>query len=203
RPRGGRPRAVRELRPRGEGRGHSRPGLVDLRPPRRRPERRRRVAGVGGAEGHPAAAAGGGGRRRRRRGGPGHVGGRARAGRQGATALHRFSTRPWGVGVDHGLQPTTDRMRVTRASRNVVQEIDGRPAFDVYKDYAARRGVELSAATAGPFLIGNELGIYVFDEIKKARAPLSVGTDGSLTCAAEIPEGAYVSILDGQPARMV
>src|SRR5262249_26822054 len=131
------------------------------------------------------------------------VGGHGRAATDAATALHTFSTRPWGVGVDHGLQPTTDRMRVTRASRNVVQEIDGRPAFDVYKDYAARRGVELSAATAGPFLIGNELGIYVFDETRKARGPLSVGPDGSLTCAAEIREGAYVSILDGQPARMI
>jgi methyl-accepting chemotaxis protein len=132
-----------------------------------------------------------------------YVGGHGKAATDAATALHAFSRKPWGVGVDHGLQPTTDRMRVTRASRNVVQHIDDRPAFDVYKEYAARRGVELNASNAGPFLIGNELGIYVFDEIKKVRAPLSVGADGSLTCAAEIPEGAHVSILDGQPARMI
>lgn len=132
-----------------------------------------------------------------------YVGGHGKASTDAAAALHVFSRSPWGVGVDHGLQPTTDRMRVTRASRNIVYELDGRPAFEVYQEYAARRGLELEPSTAGPFLIGNELGIYVFDEIKKARAPLSVGADGSLTCAAEIPEGAYVSILDGQPGRMV
>jgi methyl-accepting chemotaxis protein len=132
-----------------------------------------------------------------------YVGGHGKAATDAATALHAFSRKPWGVGVDHGLQPTTDRMRVTRARGSVVHEIDGRPAFDVYKDYAARRGIDLTPANAGPFLIGNELGIYVFDEIKKARAPLSVGADGSLACAAEVPEGAYVSILDGQPARMI
>jgi methyl-accepting chemotaxis protein len=92
---------------------------------------------------------------------------------------------------------------VTRASGNVVRQIDGRPAFDVYKDYAAGRGVKLTAENAGPFLIANELGIFVFDEPRRARTPLSVGADGSLTCAAEIHEGATVSILDGEPTSMV
>ena len=53
----------------------------------------------------------------------------------------------------------------------MVQEIEGRPAFEVYRDYARERGVTLEPASAGPFLIGNELGILVFDEIKRARAP--------------------------------
>src|SRR4029453_12006548 len=78
-----------------------------------------------------------------------------------------------------------------------------RPAFDVYREYAASKGVSLEPATAGSFLIGNELGIVVFDEIKRARRPLSVGADGSLSCAAEIPEGAHVAILDGEADSMV
>jgi len=132
-----------------------------------------------------------------------YVGARGRAATDSAAVLHTFSRKPWGVGVDHGLKPTGRRMRVTRSSRNVVQQIDGRPAFDVYKEYAASRGVKLTAENAGPFLIGNELGIFVFDELRRARAPLSVGADGSLACAAEIAEGASVSILDGEPASMV
>ena len=131
------------------------------------------------------------------------VGGRGQASTDAAVAMHAFARKPWGVGVDHGLQPTTARMRVTRASRNVVQQIDGRPAFDVYKEYAKGRGVSLTPENAGPFLIANELGVYMFNGLKKARAPLSVGADGSLTCAAEIPEGAHVSILDGEPTQMV
>jgi methyl-accepting chemotaxis protein len=131
------------------------------------------------------------------------VGGGTRAHGDGAAVLHTFSRTPWGVGVDHGLKATTRPMRVTRATRNVVYELDGRPAFDVYREYAATKGVSLQPDRAGAFLIGNELGLLVFDEIKRARAPLSVGSDGSLSCAADIPEGAQVAILDGEPDSMV
>jgi hypothetical protein len=131
------------------------------------------------------------------------VGARGQVAADGAAVLHAFSRKPWGVGVDHGLRPNSARMRVTRASANVVEQIDGRPAFDVYKEFAAARGVSLTPENAGAFLIANELGIHVFDELRRARAPLAVGANGSLTCAAEIPEGASVSILDGEPASMV
>jgi methyl-accepting chemotaxis protein len=131
------------------------------------------------------------------------VGASADAHTDGAAVLHAFSPHAWGVGVDHGLDAASQRMRVTRASGNVVHQLDGRPAFDVYRDYAASKGVKLQPPSAGPFLIANELGIYTFDEVKRARAPLSVGADGSLSCAAGIPQGAEVAILDGQPDKMV
>jgi methyl-accepting chemotaxis protein len=50
-----------------------------------------------------------------------------------AAAIHVFSEHPWGVGVDHGLRPTTRPMRVTKAEGNVVHEIDGHPAFAAYE----------------------------------------------------------------------
>ena len=132
-----------------------------------------------------------------------HVGHAGSAATDSAVALHVFSRQPWGVGVDHGLRPTTERMQVTRAAKNVVHEIDGRPAFDVYRDHAAKRGTSLTPESAGGFLIGNELGIYFFDKLHRARAPLAVGPDGSLACAGEIPQGASVCILDGEPDSMV
>jgi methyl-accepting chemotaxis protein len=92
---------------------------------------------------------------------------------------------------------------VTRAEANVVFEIDGQPAFSVYEKHAAERGVRLTRENASPYLIANELGIHFFERIGRARAPLSVGPDGSLICAAEIPRGSMVSILDGDPDSMV
>src|SRR5207253_11083609 len=77
-----------------------------------------------------------------------------------AVALHVFSASPIGVGVDHGLRPSTPKMVVTRAEGNVVHELDNRPAFDAYKDYARARGVALTRENAGPFLINNELGVF-------------------------------------------
>ncbi len=41
------------------------------------------------------------------------------------------------------------------------------------------------------------------DRVARARAPLSVGTDGSLTCAAGVRQGSQVAILDGVPKNMV
>ncbi len=114
-----------------------------------------------------------------------------------------FSATPWGVGVDHGLRSTTKQMRVTRASGNVVFELDGEPAFEVYVRHAAARGIHLTREDAAPYLIGNELGIHFFDRIIRARAPLSVNADGSLSCVGEIPQGSMVSILDGETQSMV
>jgi methyl-accepting chemotaxis protein len=131
------------------------------------------------------------------------VGTNGRAGTNAAVAMHVFSASPWGVGVDHGLRSTTAQMRVTKAQGNVVQEIDGQPAFKVYQRHAAERGVTLNAADATPYMVSNQLGIHFFQDIARSRAPLSVGEDLSLTCAAEIPKGAMVSILDGDPVSMV
>jgi methyl-accepting chemotaxis protein len=52
-------------------------------------------------------------------------------------------------------------------------------------------------------MIANELGIHFFDTVTRVRAPLLVSHDGSLTCAAAIPEGAMISILDGDPESMI
>jgi hypothetical protein len=124
------------------------------------------------------------------------VGSALRTTSTGAALLHVFSSRRWGVGVDHGLNPATEPMRVTRARGNVVYEIDGRPAFDVYREYAKAKGLDLRPESAGAFFINNELGLIFFNELRKARAPLS-SKDGALTCAAEVPQGANVCILDG------
>jgi methyl-accepting chemotaxis protein len=132
-----------------------------------------------------------------------HVGAAESASSDSAAAVHVFSTSPWGVGVNHGLRSTTKQMRVTKAVGNVIHELDGEPAFRVYARHAAARGIELTPENAAPYLIGNELGIHFFDRIIRARAPLAVGSDGSLSCAAEVPQGSLVSILDGETKSMV
>jgi len=131
------------------------------------------------------------------------VGTGERAATDAATALSVFGLHRWGVGVNHGLRPTTKQMRVTRATGNVIEELDGQVPFDVYRQHAAERGVSLRPETATNYLVANELGIHFFDRIARARAPLSVGADGSLTCGASVPKGSMVSILDGDPVSMV
>ena len=133
-----------------------------------------------------------------------HVGAGESASSDAAAAMHVFGPTPWGVGVNHGLRSTTKQMRTSPAAAgNVVFELDGEPAFAIYARHAAARGIELTRENAAPYLIGNELGIHFFERIIRARAPLAVGPDGSLSCVAEIPQGSMVSILDGDPQSMV
>lgn len=131
------------------------------------------------------------------------VGTASTAGPDMAAVAHVFDNKAWGIGVDHGLSPTTAPMTVTRAKGSVLYEIDKKPAFQVYKEYAASRGVQLESATASSFLIANELGVYFLDELHHARAPVGVGASGELQLVATISEGSKVCILDGKPDAMV
>lgn len=132
-----------------------------------------------------------------------HVGMGARATSDAAAVLHFFGTQRWGVGVDHGLTAGVERHVVTRSDANVVHEIDGRPAFELYRSHAKARGVSLEPATAGPYMIANELGLFFLDELRTARAPLAASAAGALTCAADVPEGATICVLEGRPEAMV
>jgi len=121
-----------------------------------------------------------------------------------ATAVHIASASPWGVGVGHGAEPIGERMTVTKASGNVVHELDGRPALEVYRELAERRGIALADdAAVKQLLIEYELGIHFFDDLARVRAGVATMPDGSVVCAGEVPEGASVSFVHGDPERYV
>lgn len=109
-----------------------------------------------------------------------------------------FSKKPIGIGVRHGLNPKTEAMRVTRSEGAVLYELDGKPAFDAYREYAAKLGQTIDHENAGGFMIANELGIQMFSDVTKIRAPLSANPDGSLNMATEVPPNAMISIMDGE-----
>lgn len=113
------------------------------------------------------------------------------------------STRPWGVGVAHGLTPATKAMTVTRAAGNVVRELDGRPALDLYREYARERGQELDRLALPQFLVENELGVLLFDEVVRVRAPLRALEGGALFVAGEVPEGSSVCIVRGSETEII
>lgn len=121
----------------------------------------------------------------------------------GASVAQVFGRRPWGAGAGHGLAPASKRMKVTRAKGSSLMEIDGKPAFEAYQAHAASKGVTLTEANRGRYLIGNEIGVYFLDSLHHARAPVGVDVDGSLKLVADITEGASICILDGEPDAMV
>jgi methyl-accepting chemotaxis protein len=121
-----------------------------------------------------------------------------------------FSKSPLGVGVSHGHQPLSPSLKITRAEGNVVREIDGLPAWSVWKDQtrasAQTRGVDVEAIPAdqeGAFLLRYEAGLAAGGRAYKIRAPLSRSQDGSISFACGIPEGSVIRITESVPERQV
>jgi methyl-accepting chemotaxis protein len=122
-----------------------------------------------------------------------------------------FSKKPLGMGVSHGHEPLSGLMRVTKADGPTVHEIEGRPAWEVWKEAsrasALRRGIapetipeaELFARYLNVFEAGLDNGSAEY----KIRVPLSCGADGSMTFACGIPEGTMLCVMESKEANQI
>ncbi len=90
---------------------------------------------------------------------------------------------------------------VTSSTDNVLYELDGRPALELYKDYLGVRAVELpGSALLFPLAIQNDSR----SEEATVRTVLAVNeqTD-SLTFAGDIPQGARVQLMRANFDRLI
>lgn len=120
-----------------------------------------------------------------------------------------FSKAPIGVGVCHGHRPLSQPLKVTRAKGNVVYEIEGKPAWDVWRDRtrdaAMAQGLDVDALSKSEecaFLLRFEAGLAAGEDYK-IRAPLSRGHDGSIRFACGLPEGAVLRITESTPRDQI
>ena len=110
---------------------------------------------------------------------------------------------PMEIGVNHGWQEIAGPFRVTDAEGSTLKALDGKPAFSVYRDVIADASGEtvseenfFEVAKSYPFGIGR----MATEQI--VRDPYSV-SDGSMSCFGEMPEGEFVSVLEGDPDSLV
>ena len=105
-----------------------------------------------------------------------------------------------GHGSRGGWDPFGPRRQVTRAENNVLFELDGRPALDLYKEYLGDRAEGLPATgllfplallseSQGQIVVRTILGI---DEEQK-----------SLTFAGDVPTGARVQLMKANFDRLI
>ena len=120
------------------------------------------------------------------------------AGREAVTnavvALEILSEKPVGVGVSHGWEPSGEGMRVTESHGMTIVSLNGLPAVDAFTDYAESTGQRFDRNEPIPFFLHNVLGIRS-GETYRLRVPLAVNDDGSVACAAPVPEGAIVHVM--------
>lgn len=109
-------------------------------------------------------------------------------------ALELVSKKPIGIGVGHGWMPASDDLRVTEADGSRLVSLNGLPAVEAFEEHAETTHQVLDRAAPLPFFLHNVLGIDTGSG-HRLRVPLAVNPDGSVTCAAEIPEGSRVHIM--------
>jgi len=116
-----------------------------------------------------------------------------------AVALEIVSEKPIGIGVRHGWSPATAPMRVTESRGSLLVSLNASPILDVFREHAVTTNQKFDEKDPMPFFLHNILGIETGDGYK-LRVPLAVNPDGSVLCAAEIPQGAAVCLMSTDAA---
>jgi hypothetical protein len=116
-----------------------------------------------------------------------------------AVALEILSNKPVGIGVRHGWQPVGSGLRVTEAVGTRLVSLNAMRAADAVAEYAEATGQTFDVKDSLPFFLHNVIGIET-EMGHKLRVPLAVLEDGSIACAAEVPEGATVHFMRASTA---
>jgi hypothetical protein len=111
----------------------------------------------------------------------------------------------YGVGVGGGWTPFGVAKRVTKSIDNIVYELDGQPALQVYEKFLGKYaallpsvGVEYPLALLGPDGNIEENG-YVL-----SRATMGVDREkGAIRFAGDVPEGAFVKMTMGSEQDVI
>ncbi len=123
-----------------------------------------------------------------------------------------FSKKPLGIGVQHGQKGLSSLMKVTRSDGNVVYEVNGRNARQVWRDEtteaAKRQGLNPDDLNnpdkATPYLLLYQAGLSVdSDNALKIRAPLTLDDSGALHFACGMPEGVEFRITTSNPEQQI
>ncbi|TYT63176.1 FIST signal transduction protein [Natrialba swarupiae] len=116
------------------------------------------------------------------------------------------------VAVAHGHEPLSEPVEVTRADGPTVYELDGEPAFDVWKDavrdtVAEEFDVDIDDLDADSRLLQEilcefEFGINQGDQYKM-RWPWIEDDEGSMQFTVDVPEGTVVRVMHGRPEAQI
>ncbi len=105
----------------------------------------------------------------------------------------------YGIGVRHGWIPIGTPRIATRSKANILYELDGKPAIQIYEDHFGKgRNVIDRKEPLARLAITYPLGIAAPNKDGYLiRDPITVDDNGAITLAAEIPEGTQVHIMIG------
>jgi methyl-accepting chemotaxis protein len=117
------------------------------------------------------------------------------------------------ISVDHGHEPISEPWEVTDADGNVVHELGGEPAFEVWKDAVRDSAAEIFGTSVDDLSPSSDelhmlMGAYEFgidqgDDYKIRWPRAAVESTGSLEFAVNIPEGTVLRVMYGERAEQI
>lgn len=122
-----------------------------------------------------------------------------------AASLTLVASRiPVAIGVKHGHSPISPPLTVTRAEGNVVYELDGKPAFEVWKKYTRQNarslGIDVDKMTkpdeVGTFFTRYEAGLLTGTEYKIRWPGGTTTTEGPINFPCTMSEGMVVRVME-------
>lgn len=100
-----------------------------------------------------------------------------------------------GIGSGHGWRAHGDPMVVTRVRGSVVEELDGRPAGEVYLSALEALGQPRAETRFSTAALGHPLGLMQPDGSLAVRSLLSLTESGGISAFASLPELAVVHVM--------
>lgn len=115
------------------------------------------------------------------------------------------SDAPFGIGVRHGWRAVGEPMVVTSSRLNRVYRLDDRPALDVYLERLdAPQEAHEDEAEFTRFSLTHPLGLNRRRGEEQVRFVADANfIDRSLGCIAEVPQGAFAWIMEGDAASVL
>lgn len=109
-----------------------------------------------------------------------------------------------GIGVQHGWENISGPYKVTQSDRTVIQKLDGKLAFDVYKEVVEKASGEVfNKDNFFDIAKGYPFGLNRLGDEKIVRDPIVLDENGGLVCVGEVPQDSYVYILKGNTTSLV
>ncbi|MEE8589598.1 MAG: FIST N-terminal domain-containing protein [Sulfurimonadaceae bacterium] len=117
--------------------------------------------------------------------------------------VYAYSKRQSSIGVNHGWKSISGPYQVTKSEDTIIQELDYKPAFEVYRHVVDQYASEpiheenfFNIAKAFPF------GLNTITDEKIVRDPIVLnGTE--MVGIVNVEEGSYVDILQGNSDELV
>ncbi|MDG1571541.1 FIST C-terminal domain-containing protein [Robiginitalea sp. M366] len=108
------------------------------------------------------------------------------------------------LAVRHGWEKIAGPFIATRTKGNVVQELNWRNAFEVYKEVVeARSGKTFTDSNFFDIAKGHPFGIVREHTERIVRDPLAVNEKGHLICIGEVEENTFLDILEGENENLI